>query len=207
QQVAVDPYYIIMKLPDEDKAEFILMTPFTPIKKDNMVGWLAARMDGEHYGKLLLFQFPKDSLFFGPSQIEAKIDQDSEISQELTLWSQRGSSVIRGNLLVIPIGGSIIYIEPLYLQSEKGQLPELKRVIVSDGTRVVMEQRLDLALLRLFDYPLERETDNSIEETDDGLIASAQQHYDAVLDAMQTGDWVKFGENFEKLGNVLGKLE
>ncbi|MFH1439273.1 MAG: UPF0182 family protein [Candidatus Woesearchaeota archaeon] len=150
QQVMVEPYYIIMKLPEEEKAEFVLMTSFAPIKKDNMVAWMAARNDGDEYGKLLLYKFQKDKLIYGPLQIEAKIDQDSEISQQLTLWSQQGSRVTRGNLLVIPIKNSILYIEPLYIQAETGQLPELKRVLVSDGDRVVMEENLAMALEVLF---------------------------------------------------------
>ncbi|MBR9676111.1 UPF0182 family protein, partial [Candidatus Woesearchaeota archaeon] len=150
QQVRVEPYYIIIKLPNEDKEEFVLMTSFTPIKKDNMVAWMAARSDGDNYGKLILYKFQKDKLIYGPLQIEAKIDQDSEISQQLTLWSQQGSSVTRGNLLVIPIKNSILYIEPLYIQAETGQLPELKRVLVSDGERVVMEEDLATALEVLF---------------------------------------------------------
>ncbi|MDP7323999.1 MAG: UPF0182 family protein, partial [Candidatus Woesearchaeota archaeon] len=150
QKVEVEPYYIIMKLPGEEKEEFVLMTTFTPIKKDNMISWLAARSDGENYGKLLLYKFPKDKLIYGPLQIEARIDQDSEISQQLTLWSQQGSRVTRGNLLVIPIENNLLYIEPLYLQAETGQLPELKRVIVSDGERVVMEESLGDSLAELF---------------------------------------------------------
>ena len=139
QEVDVEPYYIITKLPEEETEEFILMTSFTPLKKDNMIAWMAARSDGDNYGKLLLYKFSKDKLVYGPLQIEAKFDQDSEISQQLTLWSQQGSRVTRGNLLVIPIKDSILYIEPLYIQAETGQLPELKRVLVSDGERVVME--------------------------------------------------------------------
>jgi uncharacterized membrane protein (UPF0182 family) len=125
------------------------MVPFTPSNKDNMIAWLAARCDGARYGERLVFNFPKQSLVFGPRQIEARIDQDPTISQELTLWSQSGSQVIRGNLLVIPIGQGLLYVEPLYLQAEQGELPELKRVILSNSEDIVMEETLDLALASL----------------------------------------------------------
>jgi len=112
----MEPYYIIMELPDSNGPEFILMLPFTPANKNNMVAWMAARSDGEKYGQLLVYNFPKDKLVYGPTQIESRIDQDTDISQLLTLWSQRGSRVIRGNLLVIPINNSLLYVEPIYLQ-------------------------------------------------------------------------------------------
>jgi len=205
QQVSVEPYYIIIKLPGEEKEEFVLMTSFTPISKDNMVAWLAARSDEENYGKLLLYKFPKDKLIYGPSQIEAKIDQDSEISQQLTLWGQQGSSVTRGNLLVIPIENSILYIEPLYIQSEQGQLPELKRVLVSDGERVAMEENLGLALEALFGkLKKPKPTDDTGEiKTKDELVLEANTLYEKVLESMKDGDWAGIGENLEKLGEVL----
>tara|TARA_Y100000310_G_C20702467_1_gene831166 strand:- start:7820 stop:10543 length:2724 start_codon:yes stop_codon:yes gene_type:complete len=210
QQIEVEPYYIIMKLPGERKEEFVLMTTFTPLKKDNMNAWFAARSDGEDYGKLLLFKFPKDKLVYGPLQIEARIDQDSEISQQLTLWGQQGSRVTRGNLLVIPIENSLLYIEPLYLQAEKGQLPELKRVIVSDGERVIMEKDLATGLQKLFGSSTSRTVeivgDASVDKSEEDLIKEANDYYDAILDAMNKGDWVVFGANFDKLGDVIGSL-
>ena len=204
QQIKMEPYYIIIKLPGEPKEEFVLMSPFTPIKKDNMISWLAARSDGANYGKLLLYQFPKDKLLFGPSQIEAKIDQNSEISQQLTLWSQQGSRVIRGNLLVIPIDNSLLYVEPLYLQSEKGQLPELKRVIVSDGERVVMEKTLGEALTVLLGMPRVDPAVEFVPEED--LIEQANRYYDAINEAISRGDWAAIGENLDKLGRTLEEL-
>lgn len=204
QEVKVEPYYIILRLPGKDEVEFVLMTTFTPIKKDNMIAWLAARCDGGNYGELVLFKFPKDKLIYGPSQIEAKIDQDSEISQQVTLWSQRGSRVTRGNLLVIPVDDSLLYIEPLYIQAEKGQLPELKRVIVSDGDRVVMEKDLSSGLRRLFGEVKE----SSAEEGEDvDLAASANRLYRDMLDSLQDGDWSGFGSSFESLGEVLDRME
>lgn len=213
EKVLVDPYYIIMKIPGEDKEEFVLMTTFTPIKKDNMVAWMAARSDDSNYGKLILYKFPKDKLVYGPLQIEARIDQDSEISQQLTLWSQQGSRVTRGNLIVMPIGDSLLYIEPLYIQAEKGQLPELKRVFVSDGDSVVMEQDLETALKKLFGKTKTRLTEDKDGEigistfmTSDELIEEAGDYYDAILSAMESGDWTSFGDNFDALGIVLEEL-
>ncbi|TKJ17838.1 hypothetical protein CEE44_04940 [Candidatus Woesearchaeota archaeon B3_Woes] len=205
QQVKVDPYYIIMKLPGETEEEFVLMTTFTPIKKDNMVAWMAARSDGSNYGKLILYKFPKDKLIYGPLQIEAKFDQDSEISQQITLWSQQGSQVTRGNLLVIPIDNSLLYIEPLYIQSEQGQLPQLKRILVSDGERVVMEESFDLALEALFGKAVSKKVVvEGVSQKD--LIKEASIYYDQILDSMNKQDWIGFGTNFDKLGEVLGAL-
>lgn len=206
QQTKVEPYHIIMKLPDEEKEEFILMTTFNPIKKNNMVAWLAARSDGENYGKLLSFKFPKDKLIYGPLQIEAKFDQDSEISQQLTLWSQQGSRVTRGNLLIIPLENNILYVEPLYIQAETGQLPELKRILVSDGERVVMEENLQLSLEALFGKKITITEEQTGDETADELIVQASEYYDLILEAMRENDWTSLGENFDKLGEVLNQL-
>ncbi|MFP4400718.1 MAG: UPF0182 family protein [Candidatus Woesearchaeota archaeon] len=210
QEVEVDPYHIIMKLPGEDKEEFILMSTFTPIRKNNMISWIAARSDGEDYGKLLVYRFPKDKLVYGPLQIEAKFDQDSEISQQLTLWSQQGSRVTRGNLIIIPIENNILYVEPLYIQAETGQLPELKRVLVSDGERVVMEETLGKAFVALFGGELPDEIDDNDEDQDglnnQELIEQANDYYDMILDAMRNNDWGNIGVNFDRLGNILGRL-
>lgn len=207
QKVLVEPYYIIIKLPGETKEEFILMSSFTPIRKDNMIAWMAARSDDDNYGKLLLYKFPKDKLIYGPLQTEAKFDQDSEISQQLTLWSQQGSRVTRGNLLVIPVKDSLLYIEPLYIQAEQGQLPQLKRVLVSDGERVVMEESLEIALQVLFGKAKEKPVEGVViaEKTSEDLIKEAQEYYDIILDSFGS-DWDKFGENFDKLGEVLKEL-
>ncbi|RME25079.1 MAG: UPF0182 family protein, partial [Deltaproteobacteria bacterium] len=150
QDQAMESYYLIMKLPGEESAEFILLIPFVPTNRDNMISWLAARCDPEHYGRLILYQFPKHKLIYGPRQIESRIDQDPVISQQITLWSQSGSRVVRGNLLVIPIGDSLLYVEPLYLQAESSQLPELKRVIVSFDNHIAMEETLAEALEAIF---------------------------------------------------------
>jgi len=149
-EVKVVPYYVMMVLPGETKEEFVLLQPFTPRTKQNMISWMAARMDGDNYGKLMLINFPKDKLVFGPSQIEARISNDPVISAQITLWDQAGSEVIRGNLLVIPVDDSLIYVEPLYLQAEQGAIPELTRVIVAYGDVVVMEEDLPSALDAVF---------------------------------------------------------
>ena len=142
----VDPYYVIMKLPGEEREEFVLILPFTPQDKPNLVAWMAARSDGPHYGSVTVFEFPRDRIFNGPSQIEARIDNDPVISEQFTLWDQSGSRVIRGNLLVIPIGESLLYAEPIYLQADSLAFPELKRVILATGDKVVMEPTLDEAV-------------------------------------------------------------
>lgn len=150
KNLPIPPYYVIMKLPGEREAEFILMVPFTPNTKPNMISWLAARNDAGNYGQLIVYKLPKQQLIYGPMQVEGRIDQDAEISQKLTLWGQAGSEVIRGNLLVIPVKESILYVEPLYLQATNNKLPELKRVIVAYGNQVVMEETLPRALERIF---------------------------------------------------------
>jgi uncharacterized membrane protein (UPF0182 family) len=139
QAATMVPYYIIMRLPGEPNAEFFLMLPMVPSQRENMIAWLAARCDPLNYGKLIVYEFPKDKLIYGPFQIEARINQNTEISQQLSLWNQLGSRVIRGNILVIPIENSILYVSPLYLRAEQGQLPELKRVIALYGDHVVMK--------------------------------------------------------------------
>jgi uncharacterized membrane protein (UPF0182 family) len=147
---AMDPYYILMKLPGSQQLEYLMMTPFTPQKRDNMIAWLAARCDFPDYGRMLFYELPKDKLIFGPNQISAMIDQSTTISQQLTLWDQKGSGVIRGKLIVIPIENSFLYVVPLYLKAEGTNFPQLKRVIVATGDKVVMEPTLDEALASLF---------------------------------------------------------
>jgi len=148
----IEPYYVLMQLPDatDSSLDFMQILPYTPANRENMIAWMAAQSDPEKYGERVVYNFGKDSLFFGPKQIEARIDQDPVISAQLSLWNQQGSSVIRGNLLVIPLGDSLLYVEPLYLQAQSGRIPELKRVILATSDRVVMAENLGLALVRLF---------------------------------------------------------
>ena len=156
----MSPYYTIMKLPEVgQKEEFILMVPFTPARKNNMIAWMAARCDAPNYGKVTVFTFPKQKLVYGPQQIESRIDQDPTISQQLTLWGQVGSSVLRGTLLVVPIGNAVMYIEPLYLAAQSGgALPQLKRVIVAYSDQVVMSDTLDDALSQIFGTNISTQT-------------------------------------------------
>ncbi len=146
----MEPYYSILQLPGEDEPEFLLVLPFTPASRDNMIAWLAGRSDGDHYGELLVYLFPKEKVVFGPMQIETRIDQDTLISEQLSLWDQRGSHVLRGNLLVLPVDDSILYVEPVFLQAEQSELPELARVIVGFQETVVMEPTLGEALVSIF---------------------------------------------------------
>jgi len=214
RKIIMEPYYIIMKLPGKEKSEFIIMIPFTPHKKDNMIGWMAARSD-EEYGKLVVYKFPKEKLIYGPMQVEARIDQNPEISEQLTLWDQRGSSVIRGNLIVVPLDSSILYIEPLYLLAEKTQLPELKRVLVYHGTKVVMEKDLETALKKLFGEGAavpsavkgeEREETETI-ITGDNLIQQAIAYYNQVQNSMRQGDWTGIGDAMQGLQDTLNEME
>lgn len=214
EQVMMDPYYIIMRLPQEETDEFIQIIPFTPPRKDNMVAWLAGRSDGEEYGKLLVYEFPKQELVYGPSQIEARINQTPEISEQITLWNQQGSAVIRGDLLVIPIDTSLLYVEPVYLRAEQAELPELKRVIVAYGDQVVMRETLEQALMAIFGEsaatPAETESapDSSIAipENLTELVQQAIAAYENSQEALRTGDWQGYGAAQQELGNILNRL-
>ena len=149
-EMPLAPYYVIMRIPGEPAEEFALILPLTPARRANTIAWVAARSDGENYGKLLSFRFPTDSLVFGPRQVESRIDQDTLIASQFSLWNQSGSRVIRGNLLMIPIGAGNLFVEPVYLQAESSQLPELKRVIVVNGNRIAMEPTLEASLAVIF---------------------------------------------------------
>ncbi len=209
EEIILEPYYLIAKLPGFEKEEFILITPFTPTNKNNMIAWLAARNDGEEYGKMLVYKFPKDKLIYGPMQLEALIDQDSEISQQITLWSQSGSTVIRGNLLAIPIEDAVLYAEPLYLRAEKGEIPQLRRVIVSDGVNLTMDTNLDRALRRLFDRQVVEKREAILKEgvTLNDLINNAIRYYREAKDASREGNWALYGQRLEQLEETLEILK
>jgi uncharacterized membrane protein (UPF0182 family) len=179
------PYYIIMRLPGEARAEFFLMLPMAPSQRENMIAWLAARCDPPDYGKLIVYEFPKEKLIYGPFQIEARIQQNTEISQQLSLWNQMGSRVIRGTLLVVPIEDSILYVSPLYLRAESGQLPELKRVIAAYGDRVVMEETLSAALAALFKETAPAAMPPPSAATADARAREALTHYDRALERLK----------------------
>jgi uncharacterized protein len=206
------PYYINMRLPGEARAEFFLMLPMVPSQRENMIAWLAARCDAPDYGKLIVYEFPKDKLVYGPFQIEARINQNTEISQQISLWNQMGSRVIRGNLLVIPIENSILYVSPLYLRAATGQLPELKRVIASYGDHVVMEETLAGALATLFKEtaPASLLSPAPVEFAPggpaDARAREALSHYDRAIERLKTGDWAGFGAELEALRPLLEEL-
>ncbi|MCX7982124.1 MAG: UPF0182 family protein [Syntrophales bacterium] len=205
------PYYTIMKLPEGEKEEYILLLPFTPAKKDNMSAWLAARCDDPHYGKLIVYTFPKQRLVYGPRQIAARINQDAYISQQLSLWNQRGSRAIMGNLLAIPIEQSIIYVQPIFLASERGQLPELKRIILAYGNSIVMEENLELAINRLFGQAAIAPPKPSGEETISRpvrrlTVKDALNHWREAQKHLREGNWSLFGEEIKKMENVLKEL-
>ncbi len=211
---AMEPYYTIMKLPDASKEEFILLSPFTPSMKDNMSAWMAARCDAPNYGKVIVYKFPKQKLVYGPRQIEARIDQDATISQQLSLWHQRGSNVIRGSLLAIPIEKSILYVESLYLAAENGQLPELKRVIVAYGNNIVMEETLDDAIRKIFGGGAVKDRKESIKKPADLIEKSDRQaalealgHFLKAQELLKQGNWGAFGEELKKTGDILKSLE
>jgi uncharacterized membrane protein (UPF0182 family) len=212
-----------MRLPDEERAEFIFMSPFTPRGKDNLASWMVARNDGEHYGKLNVYRFPRQSLVFGPQQIVNRMNQDTEIARQISLWDQRGSEVIRGALMVIPIEESLIYVQPLYLRAEGGKIPELKRVIVAYQNRVVMEETLEAALARLFGgepspTPVLATTADSAaapvpvpvaaapDTLPGALLARAREHYDRAVAAQRAGRWGVYGTEIDQLGEVLRRL-
>jgi uncharacterized membrane protein (UPF0182 family) len=214
QTTTMQPYYTIMRLPGESREEFILMLPMVPNNRDNMIAWLAARCDGPNYGKVIEFAFSKEKLIYGPAQIEARIDQDTTISQQLSLWNQTGSRVIRGNLLVIPIEDTLLYVEPLYLSAESRQLPELKRLIASTGDRVVMSTDVQSLLAALFAQEGKRPAIAAAtspptpgarpeEWPPSGANAEALKHYRQALQALSKGDWRTFGTEMDALQKTL----
>ena len=192
------------------------MLPFTPRAKDNLSAWMVARNDDEQYGKLVVYRFPKDKLVFGPKQVIGRINQDAEVSKQISLWDQRGSQVIQGPLLVIPIEESLVYIRPLYLKAEAGKIPELKRVIVAYENKIAMEETLEAGLAKLFGTSVEKAksatetptlaapTDVSISKED--LLRQAGDTYEAAIRAQRDGDWARYGEELRKLGEILAKL-
>jgi uncharacterized protein len=225
--------HIVMRLPGERNPEFIFMTPFTPRGKDNLAAWMVARMDGANYGKLSVYRFPKQSLVYGPKQIANRINQDTDISRQLTLWDQRGSQVIRGELLVIPIEESLIYVQPIYLRAEGGNIPELKRVVVAHENRVVMGETLEEGLDALFGagtavrtrtvqdslstVPSEPPVSGGGAVTAPAagaapsgavseLLRQAQTHYDRAIAAQRAGNWAEYGREIEQLGATLRAL-
>jgi uncharacterized membrane protein (UPF0182 family) len=219
----MQPYYTIMRVPGEERAEFIQMLPFTPSRKDNLSAWLVARSDPASYGQLEVFQFPKQKVIYGPRQIVARINQDQEISPQITLWNQQGSQVIQGTLLVIPIEESLLYVRPLYLRASNGKIPELKRVIVAYQNQIVMSETLETALDRIFGGtapdaeapaslpPMSRGTTSadatpSLRPPDTAQTAKARQHYERAMQAQRDGNWALYGEEIRLLGETLREM-
>jgi len=208
----VDPYYTIMRLPGEQREEFVLLLPFTPNQKDNMRAWLAARSDPPHYGKLIALDFPKAKLVYGPKQIDARIDQDAYISQQLSLWSQRGSQVIRGSLLAIPIEKSLLYVQPLYLAAEKGSLPELKRVIAAFGNQIAMRETLEQSLEELFGDASTKTTPQLAAVSAGAakgrsLASRALEHHLKSREFLRQENWTGYGEELKRLEQILKEME
>jgi hypothetical protein len=229
EQVRMEPYYVLLKLPGDEDLQFMQILPFTPANRENMIAWLAIYNDPEKYGQQIVYEFGKDTLFYGPKQIEARIDQDPVISQQLTLWNQQGSSVIRGNLLVIPLGDSLLYVEPLYLQAASGRIPELARVILATGDRIVMAENLGLALAELLgrnvlveagladlaavDGELPPSTADGGDDvlsteqaTIEGLIQQANTQFTAAQAQQRSGDWAGYGTQLAALERTLTQL-
>ena len=213
----MEPYYTIMRLPGETKEEFILLTLFNPSRRDNMIGWLAARSDLPNYGRLIAYNFPKQKLVYGPRQIDARIDQDPIISQQLSLWNQRGSTVIRGSLLAIPLDQSLIYVQPLYLAaSEQGALPELRRVIVAHGNQIAMEPTLEQSLSRIFVGRVAPTTAAAAAPVAGAPSAApagervqaqrALESYQRAQEALRRGDWSAYGVEQKRLEETLREL-
>jgi len=231
--VTMQPYYTVMRLPGEKREEFIQMLPFTPRFKENLSAWMVARSDTEHYGRLLVYAFPKQKFVFGPKLIVGRINQDEVISPKLTLWNQQGSHVIWGTLLVIPIEESLLYVRPLYLQSSEARMPELKQVVVAYQNRIEMEETLTRALARIFgpsitaslaadrlsnnatsvvETPIDETTlaqvaAGSGDETVAALVAEMTTHWDAADKAMRAGDLAGYGAEIKKARDVFERLQ
>lgn len=228
ESARMEPYYVLIELPGSDELDFMQILPFTPANRENMIAWLAAHNDPEQYGQKVVYEFGKDRLFYGPKQVEARINQDPTISAQLSLWNQQGSSVIRGNLLVIPLGDSLLYVEPLYLQAASGKIPELKRVVIATTDRVIMADNLGLALVELLGRNVLTEAGLTELATVDGqlpattsesasaptneavtleeLIVQANTHYTNAQTRLRTGDWAAYGQEMEQLRTTLTQL-
>lgn len=217
EEKEMDPSYFIFELPDEKKAEFINMIPFTPKSKQNMTAIMMARNDGNRYGQLLVYKFPKNKTVYGPMQIEAQIDQNTEISKEFSLWNSSGSKYRRGDLFVIPINNSIMYVEPVYLEASNQAIPEMKRVIVAYGDKIAYESTLEDALADLFgedenggqsqSASASSSKNNSGKSNTKELIQKANEAYENAVNAQKSGNWKKYGDYLDELEKYLNQLE
>ncbi|HSK47000.1 MAG TPA: UPF0182 family protein, partial [Coriobacteriia bacterium] len=212
QGQAMEPFFVLLRLPGEETEHFYLMQPYTPRNKDNLNGWIAASSDPDNYGERTVYLFPKERVVLGPEQVSARINQDPLISPQLTLWNQSGSGVLFGNMQVIPIEDSVIYVQPIFLQAEQTAIPELTRVVVVYADSVAMEKTLEEALLSIFGEEPSGSTattaspdgggGGSIEED----AARAQSLYNDAVTAQRAGDWAEYGRLIEELGTVLERL-
>jgi uncharacterized membrane protein (UPF0182 family) len=217
QKVAMQSYYQLLKLPNQDNLDFQLMMPFTPRGKSNLVSLASAQSSGEDYGQVLIYKMPKDRLSYGPMQFEARVDQNPDISRQLSLWNQKGSKVIRGNTLVIPVEDTLLYVEPIFLKAEQSELPELIRVIVSSGSQLVMDKTFGGALRRMFQDKQWQDEQNKRQgqkdqqgqkpaTTREELIKKAQQLYQNARSKLKKGNFAGYGRDIEELGKVLNRL-
>jgi hypothetical protein len=216
----MEPYFTIMRLPGEPKEEFVLLEAFNPSGRDNMIGLMAARADAPNYGRLIAYNFPKQKLVYGPRNIDARINQDPVISQQISLWNQQGSRVLRGSLFAIPIDQSLIYIMPLYLAAEQGgALPELRRVVVVYGNQIAMEPSLELSLQRIFGGRVRGEegaprpaapgvaAPTITEGALTGLVQGAWDAWQKAQEALRRGDWAAYGQEQKRLEEALRHLK
>lgn len=218
EELQVESNYVMFKLPDEDNVEFLLTVPYTPRTKPNMTSFFVARNDGENYGKLFLYKFPKGITVDGPMMVESRIDQNTDISEEFTLWSQQGSRVLRGNMVIVPIESSLLYVEPIYLESDsENSLPEMKRVVVSFGDKIVMRESLKGALEDIFgtidEVQEELPPSEEIKEREEGdrdiqeLVNRANELFNSAKEALRNGNWADYGKYIEELEEVLSHME
>lgn len=216
QDIEMDPYYVTMKLPEAEQEEFVLMMPYTPRQRQNMIAWIGVRNDGEHYGEKIVYRFPKQRNVYGPQQIENRINQDSTISQELNLWSQGGSKVIRGNLLAIPIEDTMMYVEPIYIESSnETSLPEVKQVVIAYEDYIVMESTFDKALNRILTYIESNAAPDEIEEGEAGvpleeaneLLNEVSDLFEQYQNALSNGDWQEAADVMTQIEEQLAEME
>jgi uncharacterized membrane protein (UPF0182 family) len=211
----IEPYYVIMKLPGEDDPEFILIQPLVAASRPNMISWVAARMDPGHYGERISFRFPSDSTTLGPAQIQARINQDSTISAQFTLWSRAGSSVVRGDLLVLPMGDSILYVEPIFLRSTESSFPEFKRVILASQNKLAFAETIEQGIRQLLgEAVIPPPVDGGgggggggeLPSDVASLVAEAQRLYDAAQTALAAGDLGTYQARIDELARVIEAL-
>ncbi|HEX5148976.1 MAG TPA: UPF0182 family protein, partial [Candidatus Limnocylindrales bacterium] len=229
QTLPSEAYYVVMRLPGETGVEFTLLQPMVPANRPNMIAWVAARMDEPNYGSTVVYRFPADSTIFGPAQIEARIDQDAAISQQVSLWNQSGSTVLRGNLIVVPLDDSIIYLQPVYLQSTGSKFPEFRRIVVASPRQVVWAETLGEALRLLLaaeggaapspspspgatPTPGPSATPAPTPGTTlpgdvPGLIEYANAHFEAAQAALRDGDFARYGTEIAQVQAALERLQ